>query len=209
MSIAGAPMDPSDRGKKDDGRATPAGEPPSDWDAQFTAIVSGISGSMRWGTTADELDAHAVEAADAAASDAPTNQARPGDFPRAPDSIWTVAPADTAEDRRMRRELRRAERAAELAAFQQAQAEVEAARAADTEHYVPPPPPPLPKLRRRTAGALVLMVVGLALLVFPWLLPAPFEMIAVLGLLSLLGGAAILIQGMRSSRGDPDDGAQV
>ncbi|MBN9611639.1 MAG: hypothetical protein BGO26_05105 [Actinobacteria bacterium 69-20] len=200
MSITGSPMDGGERGRQDDGRATPAGQPPTDWDAQFTAIVSGITGSMRWEATAGDLDEHAN-------ADPPVPTADRG-IPRAPDSIWSAAILDTADDRRARRELRRAERAAELAAFQQAQAEVEAARAADTEHFVPPPPPPLPRLRRRTVGALLLMILGLLLLVFPALLPAPFELIAVLGLVLLLGGAAILVAGMRRHH-DGSDGAEV
>ena len=55
MSIAGAPLGRGDH-EHDDGRATPSGEPPLDWNAQFTAIVSGISGSMHWEATPQELD---------------------------------------------------------------------------------------------------------------------------------------------------------
>lgn len=207
MSIAGYPMDPGERGRQDDGRATPAGEPPSDWDARFTAIVSGISASMRWGATARELDAHAAEEGGDASAEA--GSAGVPAIPRAPEGTWLSGAPDTADDRRARREMRRAERAAELEAFRQAQAEVEAARAADTEHYVPPPPPPLPTFRRRTVGALLLMALGIVLIVFPWLMPAPFELIAVVGLLCVLGGAAVLVGGMRRNHGDSSDGAQV
>lgn len=199
MSIAGYPMDHGDQGPHDDGRATPAGGPPDDWDKQFTAIVSGISGDMRWEASAAEMD---EKAADDAAH-------RPS-IPRAPDSIWTdavgdVAP-DTADDRRLRRELRRAERAESLAAFQQAQEELAAARAADTEHFVPPEPPPMPRPKRRTVGALALIVMGLVLVVFPALLPASFELITVLGALLILGGGALLATGIRRHHADPGDG---
>ena len=203
MSIAGAPMDHGDQGRSDDGRATPAGGPPSDWDKQFTAIVSGISGDMRWEVTTEELDEQAADHA-----------AHPGGFTRAPDSIWDddvdTAP-DTAEERRMRRELRRAERAESLAAFQRAQEELAAARAADTEHFVPPEPPPMPRLKRRTVGAIAMIVMGLVLVMFPALLPASFELIAVLGALLILLGGALLPTGIRRHRNDVgwDDGSRV
>lgn len=206
MTAAGFPTDPERRGSSE---GAGSGEPPAeDWNAQFTAIVSGISGSMRWEATADDLDAGA---AGAQGSADPSGE-RPS-YPRAPDSIWTDDEADTAESRRFRRELRRQERADALAAHLQAQAEFEAAMAADDEHFVPPPPPPLPKLRRRTVVALLLIALGILLLAWPSLLPASFELIMVLALVLVLGGAAILVAGMRRHRGQPgegwDDGAEV
>lgn len=195
MSIAGAPMDHGEGDRHDDGRATPAGGPPDDWNAQFTAIVSGISGTMRWEATVGELDEQATAGTAAG-------------FTRAPDSIWADAVPDTADERRLRREMRRAERAEELAAFRQAQEELAAAREADTEHYEPPAPPPIPRPSRRTVGALLLMVMGLALIIFPALLPAPYELIAVAGLGMLFGGGWMLIARMRRHPGD-DDGARV
>jgi hypothetical protein len=197
-------MDHGDQGRSDDGRATPAGGVPDDWDRQFTAIVSGISGDMRWAASTDELD---EKAADDAAH-------RTGIL-RAPDSIWDDASfdpePDTADDRRLRRELRRAERAESLAAFRQAQEELAAAREADTEHYVPPDPPPMPRLKRRTVGAIALILSGLVLVVFPALLPASFELIAVLGALLILGGGALLASGIRRHHTDDgwDDGSRV
>lgn len=208
MSIAGAPMDHGDQGRSDDGRATPAGGPPDDWDRQFTAIVSGISGDMRWEVSTEELDEKAADDA-----------TRIADIPRAPDSIWddaafnagADADPDTADDRRLRRELRRAERAESLAAFRQAQEELAAAREADTEHFVPPEPPPMPRLQRRTVGALALIVAGLVLVVFPALLPASFELITALGALLILGGGALLATGIRRHHTDDgwDDGSRV
>lgn len=204
MSIAGYPMDHGDQGPHDDGRATPAGGPPTDWDAQFSAIVSGITGDMRWEATTADMDAKA--AADVAAG----SDSAPGHgIARAPDSIWLDAMPDTADDRKVRRELRRAERAESLAAFRRAQAELEAARAADTEHFTPPEPPPMPRLKRRTVGALVLIVMGLVLVIFPALLPAAFELVAVLGIALLLAGGAILMRGLRKHHGDRGDGSQV
>lgn len=196
MSIAGYPMDHGDQGREDDGRATPSGGAPEDWDKEFSAIVSGITGEMRWSATTEDLDQQADDTA-----------AQQSTFVRAPESIWTDSGQDTAEDRKMRREMRRAERAESLAAFRQAQEELEAARAADTEHFVAPEPPPIPRLKRRTVGALAMIVMGLVLVIFPVLLPAPFELIAILGLGLILGGAAILLTGLRKHHGD--DGAQV
>jgi hypothetical protein len=197
-------MDHGDQGPHDDGRATPTGGPPDDWDKRFTAIVSGISGDMRWEAGVEELD----EEADQRAAD---DAAQGSGVRRAPDSIWDDATSDTADDRRLRREMRRAERAASLAAFRQAQEELAAAREADTEHYVPPEPPPMPRLKRRTVGAIALIVMGLVLVVFPALLPASFELIAVLGALLILGGGALLATGIRRHRSDDgwDDGSRV
>lgn len=195
MSIAGYPMDHGDGGRRDDGSATPAGGAPDDWNRRFSDIVSGISGDMRWEATTDELDEPAVETSDPAR-----------DITRAPDSIWSAAEPDTAADRRLRRELRKAERAESLAAFREAQEELAAARAADTEHFTPPEPPPIPKPKRRTVAALILIGIGLLLIVFPTLLPAPFELIAVLGAMLVLGGGALLLTGIRRHHGEPGDG---
>lgn len=205
MTAAGFPTDPERRGSNEDAGS---GEPPADdWNAQFTAIVSGISGSMRWEVSGDDLDAHAAD------QDADDVGGEPPSYPRAPDSIWTDTESDTAEARRLRRELRRQERAEALAAHLDAQAEFDAEMAADTEHFVPPPPPPLPKPRRRTVAALLLIALGILLLAWPALLPAPTDLLVVLALLLILGGAAILVAGMRRHRGEPgegwDDGAQV
>lgn len=219
MSIAGYPTDPGDQGPHDgSNRPVPAEPPPDNWDAQFTAIVSGITGSMRWEATTDDLDAGAADAArqDAGESGGATGGApdwvpSPGPYPRL--DTWRNEQPDTAESRRLRRELRRQERAAALAAHLQAKAELEAELAADDEHFVPPPPPPLPRLRRRTVAALLLIAVGILLLAWPALLPAAFEVTLVLALLLILGGASVLVAGMRRHRGEPgegwDDGAEV
>lgn len=204
MSIAGYPMDHGDQGPHDDGRATPTGGPPDDWDKKFTAIVSGITGDIHWSATPADLD----DAAEKAAEKAPHRS-----IPRAPDTIWGDLDYgesdDTADDRKLRRELRRAERAEALAAFQQAQDELDAARAADTEHFVPPEPPPLPRFQRRTVGAIALIVLGLVLVISPALLPAPFELVAVIGIVLVVTGGGVLFTGLRRHRDGWDDGSQV
>lgn len=204
MSIAGYPTDPGDQGPHDgSNRPMPSEPPPDDWNAEFTAIVSGISGSMRWEATGDDLDTHAEE------SDRAQGEQAPAVF----EGPWYEDAQDTAESRRFRRELRRQERADALAAHLQAKAEFEAEMAADDEHFVPPPPPPLPRLRRRTVAALLLIALGILLLAWPALLPVPFDAIMVLALALILGGATVLVIGMRRHRGEPgegwDDGAEV
>lgn len=201
-----------DRGREEDGDGIGSGEPPAaDWNAEFTAIVSGISGSMQWSATPAEVDEEATRAAEDARRDAARGIA--GGFAVAPDDIWQHSAAETPEERRRRRELRRQERAVELAAFQQAQSEIEAARAADTERYEPPPPPPLPKPRRSTVGGLVLMFFGIIILVAPALVPASLEFTLVLSLALILGGVAVIMAGMRRyrrfRRPPGDDGAAV
>ncbi len=213
MTAAGFPTDPERR----DGENQGSGEPPADdWNAQFTAIVSGISGSMRWETGADQ-SADSPERRDPAYPRAEPADLGSHDGDRYDgdryDTDWYDDDTDTAESRRLRRELRRQERSEELAAHLQAQADAEAEMAADEEHFVPPPPPPLPRLRRRTVGALLLIVTGILLLSWPALLPASTDLIVVLALLLIMGGAGILVAGMRRHRGEPgegwDDGAEV
>lgn len=202
MSIAGYPTDPGNEGRDQDGRATPAEPPPDDWNASFTAIVSGISGDMRWEASGKDLDQRAEQATRES-----TTRDRP-DFPRAPDSIWADVAPDTADDRKLRRELRREEREAEFAAFHDAQAEREAAHAADTEHYEPPAPPPMPRFRRSSVVATLLIIAGLALIISPRLLPASLELVVVIGILMIFGGGWVLAQRLRH-RHDGDNGAEV
>lgn len=179
---------------------TPSEPPPDDWNAQFTAIVSGISGGMHWQVSEPELDAAAGTTGE------PDRTILDGrDVVR-----WRHQEPDTAEARQLRRELRRQQRAEELALFLEEQARREAEFAADTEHFVPPPPPPLPRLRRRTVGALLLLVLGGAFLALPGLLPVTLEWALVLSIGSILAGGAILAKGLRHQHREGwDDGAEV
>ena len=235
MSISGFPTDPERRGSSE---GAGSGEPPADdWNAQFTAIVSGISGSMRWEVTDQELDDGARGDGDgfddpgfddpagdedsaagtrsghgAGRGGSVTGTAGPPVYPRPRELPWT-SENDTAETRRMRREMRRQERADALAAHLQAKAEFEAELAADEEHYIPPPPPPIPRPKRRTVAALLLIAVGILILAWPALLPVSGDVIIVLSLVLIVGGLTILVMGMRAHRGEPgegwDDGAEV
>lgn len=245
-----------------------------DFDAEFSAIVSGISGEMQWGATSEQLDAaasyqvtdghgqvtdgHRETPRTAAADPWGPDPAAPGGpvVPRAPSggtpgigmppgsgfsdpglsgsdfsgsgfsgsgslgsgfsgsgSDFGLSGFDTADDRRRRRELRRLEREAELEAFQEEQAAIQAARDADTEHFEPPPPPPLPRPRGRTVGAVLVILAGIAVLAWPRLLALSGDATLILGLLLILGGLVLLFFGLRRRRGEPgegwDDGAVV
>ncbi len=147
-------------------------------DAEFAAIISGISQEMSWSSTAQELD-----------------------------SVATAEPdqTETGDERERRRAQRRAQRAEEVATFEADQAEAEAELQADEAHFVPPEPPPLPKPKRRTVVALLFMIIGLVMLVRPSLLEVAPDVVLVLGIGCLVGGFAMLIHGLRPRASDPDD----
>ena len=169
-------------GLPDDADRTNRERPASEVDAEFAAIISGISKEMTWTSTPQELDA----AATAAESE-------------------TDDTTDTGDERERRRALRRAQRAEEVALFEAGQAEAEAELQADDAHFVPPEPPPLPKPKRRTVVALLFMVIGLVVLVRPSLLAVAPDVVLVLGIGCLVGGFAMLIHGLRPHSSDPDD----
>ena len=85
----------------------------------------------------------------------------------------------------------------------------------DEGHYEPPPPPPVPRLAPRKLAAVVGVLFGLALLFRPSLV-GPFQLspagVFLVGLTSVLGGAATLVLLMRDAPptdSGPDDGAVV
>lgn len=167
-------------------------------DAQFAAIVSGISSQMSWGTTVQELDTAATAGTAPAAGPVghgtdPT-AAEPG-----------PAGSETALERQRRRNLRRAERAEEVEMFEAGRADSEAELRADDAHFVPPDPPPLPRPGRRTVVALLLLAVGLVLMVRPGLLQISPDAVLILGIGCLLGGFGLLVHGLRPRASDPDD----
>lgn len=172
-------------------------------DAQFAAIVSGISSQMSWGTTAQELDTSATAGAPPA-----TGPVRHGPDPTAavPGTAGSeTAGSETALERQRRRNLRRAERAEEVEIFEAGRADSEAELRADEAHFVPPDPPPLPRPGRRTVVALLLLVIGLVLMVRPGLLQVSPEAVLILGIGCLLGGFGLLVHGLRPRASDPDD----
>ncbi|MEO5834167.1 MAG: hypothetical protein ABJA16_14505 [Nakamurella sp.] len=165
--------------------------------ARFAAIVSPIASSMNWdpesaaGTLRSDADpegaAERAAAAQAAAAQAETERV-----------------AREVRERELRRERRRAERARELVEYTAERAELEAAYNSDDDHFTPPPPPPLPRLRPATLGAVLMMVAGLALIVFPTLLVIDTQLTMVLGLMLLGGGAVTLVSRLRAHDDDLD-----
>jgi len=122
--------------------------------------------------------------------------------------------SESGAERARRRELRRIERAEEVAAFAAHEAEVAAEREADDAHFTPPEPPPLPRPKGRTIGATLMILAGIALLARPGLLAVATELTLVFAVVLILGGAAILLTGIwrRRDGGDADgwdDGAVV
>jgi len=162
-----------------------------DVDAAFAAIVSGFAAETRWSNLAEA---------------GPEAGAK-----RHPSAGGRIA--ESGEERARRRELRRLERAEEVAAFAAEQANIEAERAADEAHFEPPEPPPLPKPKGRTVGALLLLAAGIALLARPGLLAVSADLALVLALLFIVGGVTLLLTGIwqrrHSQDADGDDGAVV
>jgi len=159
-------------------------------DAQFAAIVSGIKGEMSWGTTARELDSAAGPGA--------------ADF-RDPGDTESGEGLAAARERERRRALRRAQRAEEVALFEEGRAEANADMQSDDAHFVPPEPPPLPRPKRATIIALLFMALGLMMIVRPGLFQVAADAVLVLGITSLIGGFGMLIYGLRPRGSDPDD----
>ncbi|HEY6744801.1 MAG TPA: hypothetical protein VI357_03695 [Mycobacteriales bacterium] len=79
------------------------------------------------------------------------------------------------------------------------------------EHFEPPPPPPVPRPSRHTVLAAILIVLGVGLMAFPRLVGLDDQAGLLLGVVSVLAGAVLLVLRLRETRADdgPDDGAIV
>lgn len=80
------------------------------------------------------------------------------------------------------------------------------------EHFVPPEPPPLPRLRRRTVGGLIVLVLGVVLVAVPDVFGLSGQVGLLLGLVAMTSGVGWLVLGLRD--GPPrdsgwDDGAAL
>ena len=175
-----------------------------DIDAAFAAIVSGITTDSSWtpltgGGPSDDAGPPPDSGPQAGAQRHPSGGgARP----------------DTGEERARRRELRRLERAEEVAAYEAQQAEIQAERDADEAHFEPPEPPPLPRPKGRTIGALLMLLGGIILLARPGLLAVGFDLSLVIAVVLILGGVTVLLTGIWRRRANAeadgwDDGAEV
>lgn len=166
-------------------------------DAEFAAIISGISGQMSW--DAPSADRRQVAAGDRSTDDRGVDDGHRTDDPDARHGL------EAADERERRRQLRRAQRAEEVALFEAGRAELEAEMQADDAHFVPPDPPPVPRPRRRTVVALIFMAVGLVMLIRPSFVQVAPDVVLFLGIASLVGGFGMLIHGLRPRASDPDD----
>jgi hypothetical protein len=83
----------------------------------------------------------------------------------------------------------------------------------EDEDYQPPAPPPLPRLTGGTLAAVLGVIIGIAVIIFPGLLPVSTTAAAVLGGACLVAGGVALIARLRpgddDDDDDPDNGAVV
>jgi len=80
------------------------------------------------------------------------------------------------------------------------------------EGYTPPPPPPLPQVSKFSVAAVLGIIVGFALLLFPALLPIDRSLVTIIGFVGILTGFVTLVWRLRpgdEEEDDPDDGAVV
>jgi len=167
--------------------AAAGGPPPVSTDDAFAAIVAG------WGEgdPARPPRSPGTEPPDAAGA-GPDGADRP--------AVWRGSTAGS--------ERQRPDPDEELPRFLH---ELPPAGAAEEGHYVPPPPPPVPRPRGRTLLALLAIVIGIAILVTTTVAQGSSSTAQVVGVLLVLGGATVLVGGLRDSHDDEpwDDGAQV
>lgn len=180
-----------------------------DIDAAFAAIVSGITTDASWTPLAGAPPPTGI----GPRTGAPAIESGPQAGAERHPSGGGARP-ETGEERARRRELRRLERAEEVAAYQAQQAEIQAERDADEAHFEPPDPPPLPRPKGRTIGALLMLLGGITLLARPGLLAVGFDLTLVIAVVLILSGVAVLLTGIWRRRDTAeadgwDDGAEV
>ena len=83
----------------------------------------------------------------------------------------------------------------------------------DDEDYHPPAPPPLPRFAGITVIGMLGIVVGIAVIIYPALLPVSTGFAEILGGTCLIAGGIALIARLRSGdeddEDDPENGAVV
>lgn len=187
--------DPDRDGDPEDPDATPLGD--DEISRRFDDIVSGMSADMDWDTSGP------VKQADRDTTPAPGTSAE-----------WygTATPertdrSETAERRRLRREHRKENRAAEVTEMAAEQARREAEYASDDEgHFVPGEPPPVGRPKLRTVTAILLLAAGMFLLLGPNVLNVSPNGVLLLAGVTIVAGGALLVSGLRRTHGDVGDG---
>jgi hypothetical protein len=84
----------------------------------------------------------------------------------------------------------------------------------DEEGYTPPPPPPLPRFSKYTVAAVLAVVAGFVLFLFPTLLPLDQDVVMLAGFTGILAGFVTLVWRLRpgddeDADDDPENGAVV
>jgi hypothetical protein len=83
----------------------------------------------------------------------------------------------------------------------------------DDEGYTPPPPPPLPRISKYAVAAVLAIVAGFVLFLFPTLVPVDPDMVMLTGFTAILVGFVTLVWRLRpgddEEEDDPEDGAVV
>jgi hypothetical protein len=82
----------------------------------------------------------------------------------------------------------------------------------EDEGYTPPPPPPVPVPSGHAVIGVIAVLGGLVLFLSPGIVPLPANLTMLLGVIGVLGGAALLVFRLRdglNTDDDPDDGAVV
>ncbi|CCH28966.1 hypothetical protein ABZ816_39305 [Actinosynnema sp. NPDC047251] len=148
---------------------------PEDVDATFAEIVAGLEREGVGRTWPDADDAAADAAADAA-DDAADEEAEPAK-PARSEGRPAVATADADPDDEPDDD--------------------------PDDHFVPPDPPPLPALRAGTVAALLLILLGVVLLLFPSLFGLTPTIGTPVALVVLCSGAGWLV--LRIRNGPPPD----
>lgn len=142
---------------------------------RFSAIVSGLSGELRW----DNAGVTPL----------------PGDPP--PDPV-----AERQIRRELRRQQRRMERTEQVHEQLADEARRRAQDAEDDDHFVPDEPPALVAPRMRTVVAAALVIAGVVLLLGPSILSISPTAVLVFGAALIVTGSSLLVAGLR---GHPDD----
>jgi hypothetical protein len=203
---AGAVTHPEPAPRGAAGRSgTPASDPLAgvDTDAEFARIVAGFGAAPKSRSTADDRETDAQDSDDRVAEDTGTEHAgtEGGVNDASAREEITGAMLDAAAAQRTARERAFAERPFSDDPL------------LGEDHFQPPTPPPVPLPSWATLGCVLLVVFGIFVIAAGGLIGLGADITFPLGVVSLLGGAGILVSRM-THRGierddDDDDGAVI